>query len=477
MSEPTLSRRLAAFAADLRFEDLPAEVVDKAKGCVFHNVTAALLGIPTPIGRGSTDLAVREESTPEGARLIGSNQRVSRVGAAFANSAYMNVTNQCDSYYMLTHPGPCIVPGALAVADVEGASGGDVLTALVAGYEVQSRVARDVIATAQSRGFRSAPVFGILGAAIASAKLLGHDEEGIHDALALATTTAAGTLESARRGTMEYRFHETMAARNGTQAAIYAPVLSPTADTCLEGDAGFLNAFTHDTQGALTYGYGGEGGQADLSQIVADLGERWELFNVAFKPFPTPGYNNPVVLLLHRMIDEHGFTHEDVEAVDVDLNWLETSYPSPRTPRPALRQRRTGTTFYVVAQVLVEGRHPMHGQWFEQTLGSGRGGDRRSDPRIPEIMERITVEGSTDRSYFTPRIRVRLLDGTVLEDELAGDELKVGLEADIERMRPVAEATVNGPEGFEHFIEAVRGLDGADSVDALFEACTAVASR
>ena len=71
--------------------------------------------------------------------------RATRMGAVFANSELMHVTNQCDSYRMLTHPGPCVVPAALATTELLAKGGREFITALVAGYEVETRIARDFI--------------------------------------------------------------------------------------------------------------------------------------------------------------------------------------------------------------------------------------------------------------------------------------------------------------------------------------------
>src|SRR5438128_6484651 len=100
MGKKALAVQLGEFVAGLRFENLPPAVVDKAKAVVNHAVT---------------------------------------VGMAVA------VNNQCDSYHMLTHPGVLIVPAGLATAEGEGRTGRELLTALVAGYEVQCRCARDFI--------------------------------------------------------------------------------------------------------------------------------------------------------------------------------------------------------------------------------------------------------------------------------------------------------------------------------------------
>src|SRR2546427_4419155 len=147
-----LAVQLGEFVAGLRFENLPSAVVDKAKAVVNHAVTVGMAGFGTERAGAARQAVLSQERL--GTRRVGAGQgatlwvegtRVTRVGAGFANGVAVAVNNQCDSYHMLTHPGVLIVPAGLATAEGEGRTGRELLTALVAGYEVQCRCARDFI--------------------------------------------------------------------------------------------------------------------------------------------------------------------------------------------------------------------------------------------------------------------------------------------------------------------------------------------
>ena len=206
----SLSRTFARYVSSLDFDALPAEVVDKIKASLLHALIIGIVGAGTSHGKAAIALAKKEESKEDGATILVDGDRATRAGAAFANSKLMHATNQSDSYRMLIHPGPCIIPAALATAELGGQSGKELLTALVAGYEVEARIAGDFIPTTQSRGFRSSPVYGTLGAAVATGKLIGLDEDQLVTALALALacTFAGGTTEGPRSGGREMMFHE-----------------------------------------------------------------------------------------------------------------------------------------------------------------------------------------------------------------------------------------------------------------------------
>ena len=164
----SLSRTFANYVAALDFDSLPPQVVDKIKASVLHAMVVSIVGAGTSHGKAAIELTKSEEGKADGATILVDGNRATRNGAAFANSKLMHATNQSDSYRMLIHPGPCIIPAALATAELEGSSGREFLTALVAGYEVQARIAGDFIPSTQARGFRSSPVYGTLGAAVAT---------------------------------------------------------------------------------------------------------------------------------------------------------------------------------------------------------------------------------------------------------------------------------------------------------------------
>jgi len=133
----TLSRTLAQWVAKLRYEDLPPAVVDRAKGVTLHNLASVMIGSQTTTGRQAVTMVTAEEAgVRNGATIMVDGTRVTKGGAAYANSEMAMSGGKLDSFRMLTHPGTALVPGALIAAESAGASGKDYLTGLAAGYEV-----------------------------------------------------------------------------------------------------------------------------------------------------------------------------------------------------------------------------------------------------------------------------------------------------------------------------------------------------
>jgi len=172
----SLSREFGAFVAGLRYEDLPPEVVDRAKGVTLEALSSALVAHDMPASRQALALMQAEEAGGGGAAtVLCHGAKLTKAGAAFVNAETIFAGGKWDTFRMLTHPGTAILPAALVAAEVAGSSGREFLTAVAAAYEVMERMAAEFIPTVMSRGFHAGPVFGIFGAAVAAAKLGGLD--------------------------------------------------------------------------------------------------------------------------------------------------------------------------------------------------------------------------------------------------------------------------------------------------------------
>jgi 2-methylcitrate dehydratase PrpD len=472
MEKTLLAVQLGEFVARLRFDDLPGAVVDKAKAFVNHAVTVGLAGADNARSVAARRavlehdrLSPRRVGRGQGATLWVDGTRVTRAGAAFANGVAVAVNNQCDSYRMLTHPGVLIVPAGLATAEGEGKSGRELLTALVAGYEVQCRCARDFIPSTPAHGFRASPVYGILGCAATTARLLGLDTRGTGHAIALAASFAGSLIEGQRTGARDADFAEAQAARSGMWAASLAAQGFQGAPTALEGEGGFYYAFTGSSRGDLAYTFTGPP-KADLNEIVADLGRRWEVLDVKFKIYPTPGFNQPVVWLASEMTARHKLTADQIEHITLEMNHLETLYPSPRFPRPpASDGSGFGRTAYMLAYTVIAGDYPVLEKNFEGPRDAGAVAGTELAARVAALQRRVEIIGAVGRECFAPRLTFALRDGRRVIGEYNGRELMWDFARDAEVLRRFVPGLPIAPERYDRFVAAVAGLDKAASVD------------
>src|SRR5438876_8948726 len=175
------------------------------------------------------------------------------------------------------------------------------------------------------------------------------------------------------------------------------------AATALEGEGGFYNAFTGSNTGDLAYTFTGPP-KADLGEIVADLGRRWEVLDVKFKIYPTPGFNQPVVWLASEMTAQHKLVPDEIEHLTLEMNYLETLYPSPRFPRPpAPDGSGFGRTAYILAYTVIAGDYPVLEANVEDPRAAGASADSVVAARVAVLQRRVEILGVVGRAFFARR--------------------------------------------------------------------------
>jgi 2-methylcitrate dehydratase PrpD len=455
----SLSRQLARWVVGLRYDDLPRAVVDRAKGVTLHGLASVLLGSQSPEGRQAVTLITEEEAGVRGgATVMVNGARVTKGGAAFANSEMAFAGGKWDTFRMLTHPGTSILPGAFVAAEAAGASGRDFITALAAGYEVMERMAADFIPTVMAPGFHAGPVFGIFGPAVAAAKLLRFTEDQVNSTIALCASLAAGNLEGARSGGRALR--EGAAVRNAMLAVALAGRGHVGGETVLEGDAGFYHAYTGGNTGRLTYSFVGDT-QTSLDRITRDLGTDWLFLETLYRIYSTAGYNIAHIDVTATLCGERDIRAEDVERVEAVVNWLETQYPSPAFPsRREDREASVGSTPYFTAYGVVQRGFPL-------LRGSVDRAGADDPPEVLDLMKRVTIIPSHRMTLFGPRITIYTKDGRSHTKQATGREFMWDFDEEAHRIRGVVPGLPIPAGQFEEIIATCRDLDRHDRADTL----------
>jgi hypothetical protein len=456
----SLSRQLSQWIVGLRYEDLPPEVVDRAKGLTLHALASVLIGSQTPSGRSAVSLFVDEElGVAKGATILVDGRKVTRGGAAFANSEMCFAGGKWDTFRMLTHPGTSIIPSALVAAEADTASGKDFITAIVAAYEVMERMAADFIPTVMTRGFHASPVFGIFGAAIAAAKIMKLDEERMNSTIALCASLASGNLEGLRSGGKALR--EGAAVRNAMLAVKLAQQGHPGGETVLEGEAGFYHSYAGNNHGRLTYSFVGDV-KTSLERITAGLGKDWIFLETLYRIYSTAGYNIAHIDVTAKLCEEHDIRYENVERVEALVNWLETQYPSPAFP--ARREDgipKAGGTAYHTAFGVVKRGYPV-----DRGIGANPTGPD-TPPEVLDLMKRVTIIPSNAMPLFGPRITVFTRDGKSYTRQGTGREFIWDFDEEVRRLQGVVPDLPIPSEQFKSIVAACRDLEREASAAAL----------
>jgi 2-methylcitrate dehydratase PrpD len=458
----SLSRQLAQWIVGLRYEDLPPEVIDRAKGLTLHNVASALIGSQTGPGKQAVKMITEEEAgVRNGARLLVHGTKVTRGGAAYANSEMAMAGGKLDSFRMLTHPGTSIVPSALIGAEGGGASGKELITGLAAAYEVMERMAADVIPTMMSRGFHASPVFGIFGAAIAAGKLLKLTEDQMNSTIALCASLASGNLEGARSGGRALR--EGGAVRNAMLAISLAQQGHVAGETVLEGEAGFYHAYTGNNLGRLTYSFVGDT-RTSLDKITAGLGKDWMLLETLYRIYSTAGYNIAHIDVTAKLCEENNIRAEDIDRIEAVVNWIETQYPSPAFPsRREDGQAKPGSTAYFTAYGAVARGFPV-----ARGIGADPAGPD-TPKEVLDLMHRVTLIPSNTMTLFGPRITIFTKNGRSYTKQGTGREFVWDFEEEVRRIRDVIPVLPITADRFEKIIETCRTLEKVPRADTLID--------
>jgi hypothetical protein len=450
----SLSREFAEFVLSLKYEDLPAAVVDRAKGVTLEALASALVAHDMAASKEALALMQEEEAGGGGAATVLCNgAKLTKAGAAFVNTETIFAGGKWDTFRMLTHPGTAILPAALVAAEISGASGREFLTAVAAGYEVMERMAAEFIPTVMSRGFHAGPVFGIFGAAIAAAKLGGLDANQIHGAIAQCVNLASGNLEGARSGGRSLR--EGGAVRNALLAVALAKHGTPGGETTLEGEAGFYHSYAGNNRGELRYSFTGDN-RTDLAKITDGLGRDWIFLETLYRIYSTAGYNIAHIDVTARLCEEHSIRYEEIDRIEALVNWFETEYPSPAFPSRGIdNPPDVGSTQYFTAWGAAERRYPL-------LRGAGPGPGESDPPEVLNLMHRVTLIPTVRRTLFGPRITVFTKDGRSFTKEGTGREFIWDFEEEARRLRPITPGLAIPEAQFAGLIDACRHLDRLD---------------
>jgi 2-methylcitrate dehydratase PrpD len=295
---------LARYAAGLRYEDLPAAVVVKAKEIIADTVAACICGSDKPWSRIVIDYA--ERTGPGGtSRILGRGTSVQAPAAALANGALAHAF-ELDSLTRPgagAHPGATVLPPALAVAQQVGASGKALIAAVVAGNEVMIRIGRATGHTNEARGFHAPGTTGPFGAAVACGLLLGLDERGMTNAIGIAGSLACGLLEFAKGdGGMVKRLHLGRASEAGVLAASLAAAGFEGPRTAIEGQFGFLRVFCTEF---------------DEAHLTRGLGSDFVVMSTVLKRYPVHATAHAAVKAVRDLQAAHGFKGGEAEAITV----------------------------------------------------------------------------------------------------------------------------------------------------------------
>src|SRR5512144_1477749 len=295
------TRRLARFALDLKYKDIPAEVIDRAKACVLDTVAVCLYGSTKPwsltVAGFVHDSGLRGQSTVVGMGFSRQPAQATLANGVMAHAFELDNVRQPGAG---VHPGATAFVPALAMAEDKRANGKALLTAFVAGCEVMSRIGVAAGNSLERRGFHAPALTGTFGGAVAAGRLLGLDEKQMVNALGIAGSYSGGLIEFSRcqQGAMIKRLHLGKAAEGGVTAALLASRGFAGPETVLEGKFGFCQTFSDSP---------------DLSYLTRRLGTEFETMNICIKRCACHINAHAPIEALQQLREQIRFGPEDIQ--------------------------------------------------------------------------------------------------------------------------------------------------------------------
>ncbi len=293
----TILEGLAAEFGALEHDDVPADVRRAARHCVLDWYGCAIAGQDEPLAGILRDELLDGSDGP--CRIVGRDATAPLLNAALINGAAGHALDFDDTNLTMSgHPTVPVLPAVLALADVLGASGGEIVTALVVGTEVETRLNVVLGGDHYHRGWHTTGTVGVVGAAAACSRLMRLPTDVTTIALALAVTQAGGL--KASFGTMAKPLHAGRAAADGLLAARLAARGFSGNPEIVEHAQGLVNATLAD----------------GAAPRALDATGRWYTAETHFK-FHAACYGTHAAINSALELVGDGLTADDIDAVTV----------------------------------------------------------------------------------------------------------------------------------------------------------------
>ena len=278
---------IAAFVKNfigIKYEDIPAAAVEAVRNEVLDSLATAIGGSMKE-GVGELVNLIKEWGGTEQSTIIAYGIRCPAPNAAQVNGTMIHALDYDDGNpSALVHVGCVTVSSCFAVAERVGkTSGKEYMTAIALGADLMSRLslASRPGSNMLMSGWHPTALYGYLGAAGIAGRLLGLDEDRMTNALGIAYHQCAGNMQCIKDGAMTKRMGPGLAAKGGITAALMAERGITGAKNALEGEAGLFNVY--------------HGGDYDVRILTSDLGKRFEVENLGFKPYPCCGHTHAFI--------------------------------------------------------------------------------------------------------------------------------------------------------------------------------------
>ena len=383
-----VTRELAEFVAQARYNDLPPTAVHMVKRCLLAWLGNAIAASRDPSASILLE-ALENVGGSQQATVVGKGRRSSVLHAALINGYLSHFLDFDDTHVpTVLHPTSPVMPAAMALAESRRLSGKHLISAFALGVDIETRIAMAICPSHYEAGWHVTGTVGPLGAAAAAGVLLGLNSQQLLWAFGLAAAMPVGLRENF--GTMGKAFHPGMAAHNGLLAATLAEKGLTASENILEGPNGYLRAMS----------------AAPNPEVIArDLGMRYYINDVSFKPYACGVVNHPLIDGVLQLRLAYSIRAEDVTTIDARMSATQPVPQLAANPQPETGLSGKFSLAHCSAVALTDGAAgPL--QFTDE---------RATDPTIRDIRAKFRVELDKNMGEHEAHVAIILKGGQRVE--------------------------------------------------------------
>lgn len=452
-----ISAALAAFAIELRLDEVPGAVVERAK---LHMLDA--LGVA--LASSTEEFAHRIVNALAGLAgrgdypVIGFPCKLPIRDAVLANGALVHGIDFDDTHSAgVIHVSASALPMALAATQSIGGSGKDVLLAYLICVETASRIAIAAKGGFHINGFHPTGMVAAFGAVLAIGRMWGLAERELTHAQGLVLSMASGSFEFIEDGAWNKRFHPGWAVGAAMTACTLARAGVIGARKTYEGRYGLFNSYLGDSW------------KPNLSACTSDLGVAWEMLEVALKPYPVCHFNHAFIDAALALRKAHSIAPEEIESIQALIGKDQIGIvcePEANKRRPQNPYDARFSLPFAIATALIHGRLTMD-EIADATI---------HDPRVLDLCDRTTYTIDDKSAYprhYSGALVIRMRDGrslTCREEINRGSSAKPLTQVEVlEKFRQTASRALPAAK-VEQTIRDILDLESVTSVEGFVSA-------
>ncbi len=419
--EKSISRIISEFAVNLKYEDLPAEVIHQTKRFLYDSIACAFGGYKTKDVKIIYDI-YNEMGGKEEATVIGFGKKMPMVNATLVNSLAIRALDYNDIYWKEdpSHPSD-IIPAALSVGEALGSSMEEIIVAIVLAYEFEQRLCEFAVPGIRERKWHHATLTQFVSPIVAG-KLLGLSEDEMVNAIGInGSHNHTIGCPTAGKLTMMKNTVDPMAVQSGVFAALMAQKGFSGTEAVFEGKEGFMDTFfgwnvkenkpepikMHGREALADWTW-------DVEKLIGGLGESYKIMECGMKAFPTEALTHTHITAALKVVTKNNIDYDKIKEIKITTiaRAVDILF-DPHKYRPESRETADHSLPYCIAAAVVD----------KKITTATFSDEKLKDPRIWEVIDKIKGEASEEFEKMFPekqpsKVQITTNDGNVYSEYL-----------------------------------------------------------